>query len=68
MIYALAEKRCANFGTCNAAGVSEINTELVDLWHTGQQNLLDGECDQAATLIPEIASLMAVPLIQGVLR
>ena len=68
MLYALAEKRCENFGTCNANGVAEVNTDILTLWTAGQQNLLAAECAQAATAITNIAPLMAVPLIQGVLR
>ncbi|CAN0089212.1 unnamed protein product, partial [Ectocarpus sp. 12 AP-2014] len=75
MIYALAEKRCENFGTCtgdsdgsDATGVSAINSELLTLWETGQANLLAGECTEASAVIDEILPLMAVPLIQGLLR
>ena len=54
--------------TATTTGVSEINTEILALWTAGQQNLLDGECAEAEALIGQMASLMAVPLIQGVLR
>ena len=68
MVYALAEKRCENFGTCDADGVSAVNTELLELWHVGQDHLLAGDCDQAAGVVSDIVPHMAVPLIQGVLR
>ena len=68
MIYALAEKRCENFGTCDTAGVSEVNNELLTRWEAGRDHLAAGECSAAADLIEEIVPLMAVPLIQGVLR
>eukprot|EP00752_Nemacystus_decipiens_P008971 g8009.t1 len=75
MVYALAEKRCENFATCSGdsdnddtTGVSAVNDDLLDLWHTGQDYLRAGDCDQAANLISEMVPLMAVPLIQGVLR
>ncbi|CAM9887341.1 unnamed protein product [Ectocarpus sp. 8 AP-2014] len=75
MIYALAEKRCENFGTCSgdtdgsdATGVSAINSELLTLWEAGKANLLAGECTEASAVIDEIVPLMAVPLIQGLLR
>ena len=75
MLYALAEKRCENFGTCtgdsdgsDATGVSAINSELLELWEDGKANLLAGQCTQASAVIDEILPLMAVPLIQGLLR
>ncbi|CAM9800300.1 unnamed protein product [Ectocarpus sp. 13 AM-2016] len=75
MIYALAEKRCENFGTCtgdadgsDATGLSAINAELLTLWEAGQANLLAGECTEASAVIDDILPLMAVPLIQGLLR
>ncbi|CAN0397378.1 unnamed protein product, partial [Ectocarpus fasciculatus] len=75
MIYALAEKRCENFGTCSGdtdgddtTGTSAINSELLTLWEAGKANLVAGECTQASAVIDEILPLMAVPLIQGLLR
>lgn len=75
MLYALAEKRCENFKTCSGdgdeddlTGVSAINTDILALWEAGQQHLLDEECDEAADVIEDIVPLMAVPLIQGLLR
>lgn len=75
MIYALAEKRCENFGTCTGdsdndplTGTSEVNTQLLALWSTGQAHVQAGECADAAALIKEIVPLMAVPLMQGLLR
>lgn len=75
MLYALAEKRCENFGTCtgdddgdSTTGVSAINADLLALWTAGQANLIDLECNKAASVITEIVPLMAVPLIQGLLR
>ncbi|CBN77422.1 conserved unknown protein [Ectocarpus siliculosus] len=75
MIYALAEKRCENFGTCSgdtdgsdATGVSAINSELLTLWEVGKANLLAEECTEASAVIDQIVPLMAVPLIQGLLR
>ena len=68
MIYALAEKRCENFDTCDTAGVSEVNTELLTRWETGRDHLAAFECVAAENVKDEIVPLMAVPLIQGVLR
>ena len=68
MVYALAEKRCENFGTCDTAGVSEVNNELLTLWETGRDHLAAFECVAAENVKDDIVPLMAVPLIQGVLR
>lgn len=68
MVYALAEKRCENFGTCNGAGVSQVNVDLLDLWTQGKAHLEAFECDDAAAVVEEIVPLMAVPLVQGLLR
>ena len=49
LVYRLAEKRCANFGTCGAAGDStsgtaQVNLELFPLFAEGARLLERGEC------------------------
>merc|ERR1719299_361564 len=68
MIYALADKRCKNFGTCTAAGGSEVNVELFKLFTKGKVALQQGKCDDAKPLKKSIVELMSVPLVQGSLR
>ena len=41
MLYRLAEKRCANFGTCQD-GISGVNRQLLQLFTSGQSKLSDG--------------------------
>ncbi|CAM9671455.1 unnamed protein product, partial [Hapterophycus canaliculatus] len=75
MIHALAEKRCANFGTCTGdedgspiTGSAQINADLLVLFAEGQTKLIDGECDSARDIKEEIVNLITVPLVQGLLR
>lgn len=75
MIYALAEKRCENFGTCTGdddgndfAGISSINDRLLDLFEEGRDLLDEGECSAAEEIMEDIIKLMKVPLIQGMFR
>ena len=73
--YALAEKRCKNFATCNGdtdgdptTGKSTVNQQLLALYTAGQQAILNGNCGGAASILRDIVPLMTVPLVQGVLR
>jgi len=73
LLYRLAEKRCANFGTCGASGTgatgtSQVNTELFKLFATGRNLLQQGYCSAMRPVIVQIVSLMTVPLVQGSLR
>jgi hypothetical protein len=69
MVYALADKRCANFKTCGAAGgttsgTSKINYDLMSLFEQGRMLLQLGECSSVRPLVERIVDLMTVPLIQ----
>ena len=73
LVYRLAEKRCANFGTCGAsgagaAGTSQVNTELFALFASGRDWLQQGRCSSVRPVVDAVASLMTVPLVQGSLR
>merc|ERR1711937_835077 len=68
MLHALADKRCKNFGTCTAAGGSQVNEELFKLFTKGKVALQQGKCDEAKPLKKSIVELMSVPLVQGSLR
>jgi len=73
LLYSLAEKRCGNFKTCGGeggetSGKSQVNTELLNLFTEGKNNLLAGKCDAVKPMVDRIADIMSVPLIQGTLR
>ena len=73
LLYALADKRCANFNTCGeagnmASGISAINIKIRRAFEAGKNDILNGQCDQARVRKVEIEQLMAVPMIQGTLR
>jgi hypothetical protein len=73
LVYRLAEKRCANYGTCGTSGdaftgTSYVNHELFTLFTEGEQRLQRGECSAVRPLVNRIVSLMSVPLVQGSIR
>merc|ERR1719502_890582 len=73
LVYRLAEKRCANFGTCGPAGTAtsgtaKVNYELMTLFTEGQRRLQRGECAAVRPVLRQIVSLMTIPLVQGTLR
>ena len=69
MPYALAEKRCANYGTCSGPrGTSEVNNELFKLFNQGRDTLIAGSCSAVRPILDDIIRLMTVPLVQGTLR
>jgi hypothetical protein len=70
MIYELANKRCANFGTCTEGktGNSNVNVALSTQWANGQWACKTGDCAGAVVALDKIKSLMRIPLIQGTLR
>ena len=73
LVYRLAEKRCANFGTCGpsgtaTSGTSAVNLALFPLFAEGARLLERGECSLVRPIVNQIISLMTVPLVQGSLR
>ena len=73
LVYRLAEKRCANFGTCGFAGdatsgTAKVNLDLFPLFAEGARLLERGECSAVRPVVDSIVSLMTVPLVQGSLR
>lgn len=72
MLYALAQKRCGNFGTCGGAdtitGTAAVNDAVLELIMAGSDYLLRGECTEAEAAKEKIVELMTVPLVQAVLR
>lgn len=72
LLYTLAQKRCANFGTCiregTQTGMAKVNSEIFRNFIAGKQNLQLGNCAVVEKNVKRITQLMAVPLIQGTLR
>eukprot|EP00633_Aureoumbra_lagunensis_P003498 CAMPEP_0197301794 /NCGR_PEP_ID=MMETSP0890-20130614/50624_1 /TAXON_ID=44058 ORGANISM="Aureoumbra lagunensis, Strain CCMP1510" /NCGR_SAMPLE_ID=MMETSP0890 /ASSEMBLY_ACC=CAM_ASM_000533 /LENGTH=1198 /DNA_ID=CAMNT_0042781187 /DNA_START=143 /DNA_END=3739 /DNA_ORIENTATION=- len=79
--YALADKRCGNFGTCvdddplpawrtsDDGANSNVNAKLLRLYRAGQQAVRDlSRCDEARGYVDLIISQMSVSLIQGAIR
>jgi len=67
MVYRLAEKRCANFGTCES-GLSNVNKELLADFILGEELLKKGLCTNVRPIVDRIIKQMTVPLVQGSLR
>lgn len=74
LIYALANKRCANFATCgdlatDIEGTAHVNQELIiPSFALGSRLLARGQCAEAVYYKEMIEKMMVVPLIQGALR
>jgi len=70
LLHQLADKRCANFETCESGstGGSKVNTWLLEQFKLGQAKLLQGKCVEAIPVKRRIVELMTVPLVQGALR
>ena len=76
LTYTLAEKRCADFGTCDTEvnitnGVQDLaQANRMHLAHatSGLAHIRAGECTEANDDLTEIKKWMTVPLIQGTLK
>jgi len=69
LLYRLAEKRCANFGTCTGTnGKSAVNEGVVAQSILGKKALTEGRCADVPAIKKRIVQLMSVPLVQGALR
>ena len=70
LMHALANKRCANFGTCSNGvdGDADVNVNVFELFGKMQGYLEKADCDAAEPLVEDIAQQMWVPLVQGTLR
>ena len=67
LLFALAEKRCENFGTCEGEEAA-VNNRLFTLFTRMQNELQSGKCEAAAKVVNDITNLMYVPMIQGAMR
>jgi len=68
LIFKLASKRCADFGTCTAAGVAKANLKHLALARNGRDKILAGECHTVVEEFDAIVDQMTIPLIQGMLK
>ena len=73
LVYRLAEKRCANFGTCGlnggaTSGSAQVNHQLLAQFAEGKRLLETGQCELVRPIVNKIVSLMTVPLVQGSVR
>ena len=70
LLYALADKRCANFGTCDDddSKTSVVNDNVMALFATGKAQMLSGDCSGLVGTKNSIVEQMTVPLVQGTLR
>ncbi len=73
LMYALADKRCANFKTCgdladSTTGTSKVNIEIFKNFSIGKNKINRGQCASARAEKEAIEKLMMIPLIQGTLR
>jgi len=73
LLYALADKRCANFKTCGkkkkeTEGEAHVNMDIIESFSLGQQYLYIGDCTTSRNIKDNIIKQMAVPMIQGTLR
>ena len=65
--YALAEKRCKNFGTCGDR-ISRVNERMLDLFKEGSGRLRMWDCNSVYKVKNNIVKYSTIPLIQGLLR
>ena len=70
MLFQLAEKRCADFGTCadGITGDANVNTKALTYAELGRDKILLGQCSTVAEEFDLIVDQMTVPLIQGMLK
>lgn len=73
LLYALADKRCANFKTCSEdkdapVGTSYVNIHVFRQFNKGQGRFREKKCDNVEFHKERIVKFMTVPLVQGALR
>merc|ERR1719482_1081797 len=70
MMHTLAEKRCADFGTCASgrSGAAGVNTKALQLAELGRDKILIRDCSTVQNEYDKIVDQMTIPLIQGMLK
>lgn len=68
-LWALAEKRCAQFATCDVRGrTARANERALQLAMSGLEGILAGNCASAQAAFDAIVDTSAIPLVQGLLK
>jgi hypothetical protein len=70
LLYQLAEKRCADFGTCEfgTEGNAHVNIDSAEHANAGRDKILVGDCYTVSQEFDALVDLQTVPLIQGTLK
>ena len=68
LLYALADKRCENYGTCDDDGMSAVNSNVMQLFDRGLEEVQSGGCADLVSTKNAIVKQMIVPMVQGTLR
>jgi hypothetical protein len=70
LMHTLAEKRCADFGTCvtGRTGKANANEKHLENARRGRNKILQGDCFTVTKEFDAIVDQMTVPLIQGMLK
>lgn len=72
LLYALADKRCQNYGTCDPASIdkatAKVNSALLVEFNKGKSLLDESKCTAVIPIKDRIVELMSIPLLQGALR
>jgi hypothetical protein len=73
LMYALSQKRCANFMTCGAeggldTGISRANTKVLEAMTAGKDAIMAGQCTDVRAHLDTITAHGSVALIQGAIK
>jgi hypothetical protein len=70
LMYALADKRCSNFNTCDGttSGTSDVNKKVFMDFKVGKEKLEAGNCAGLRGVTDRIIAQGYVPIIQGALK
>ena len=72
MLFRLAEKRCANYGTCSGVdgitGTSNVNVNIFQEFALGRDQVGRGDCVTLIDTKDRAVKQMSIPLIQGMNR
>ncbi|KAL3920388.1 MAG: hypothetical protein SGILL_003291, partial [Bacillariaceae sp.] len=67
LLFGLSDELCPSFETCDEAGRSAVNREVLAEFAAGQGKLAKGQCEDVVGVKNRIVSLMTIPLVQGTL-
>jgi hypothetical protein len=67
LLFMLANRLCAHFGTCSTSSNAEVNENIISLFYAAQGEIDVGACDSLANTVERIENILTVPLIQGTL-